>query len=185
MLKPIHKNFTGLVLVTGPTKSGKSQLAEFLIQEQETITYIATSKPRPNDAEWEKRMILHKKRRPNHWGLIEYPQDICTTINSMKDNDSVLIDSLGGVIEQYLSANEYNWNKFKHNFIGCIKHNKLGIILVSEEIGWGIVPSTSIGHLFRERLSELASLISMISTDKWLAVNGTAINLSKIGFPIP
>ena len=51
MLKPIAKNYKGLISITGPTRSGKSQLAEFLISEQYPVTYIATSKPRPNDPE--------------------------------------------------------------------------------------------------------------------------------------
>ena len=49
MLKPIDKNFKGLIIISGPIKSGKSQLAEFLIKEQDSIIYIATSKPRKNN----------------------------------------------------------------------------------------------------------------------------------------
>ena len=52
-------------------------------------------------------------------------------------------------------------------------------------MGWGIVPATPIGHLFRERHSNLTSLISRKSKKRWLAVNGIAIDLDKIGDLIP
>ena len=69
--------------------------------------------------------------------------------------------------------------------LNCLIENNLCIIVVSEEVGWGIVPATPIGHLFRERLSKLTSLIGRHSKKKWLAINGTAIDLDKIGYLIP
>ena len=58
-------------------------------------------------------------------------------------------------------------------------------MIVSEEVGWGIVPATAIGHLFRERHSRLTSLISRNSKKRWLALNETAIDLDKISDQIP
>ena len=98
MIKPIAKDFTGLIFISGPINSGKSKLAEFLIKEQESIIYIATSKPRYDDPEWELKIDAHRKRRPNNWKLIEYPPNICETINSFQPNESILIDSLGGFV---------------------------------------------------------------------------------------
>ena len=185
MLKPISKNFSGLIIITGPIKSGKSQLAEFLIKEQESITYIATSNPRNEDPEWQLKINVHRRRRPNNWKLIEHPTDICKTIESFQKNESILIDSLGGFVEQYLIKNNDQWKSIQSNFINCILNSDLAIIIVTEEIGWGIVPATPSGHLFRERLCTLSSLLCLHSTHKWLALNGTAIDLEKIGYQIP
>jgi len=185
MLKPIAKNFRGLITITGSIKSGKSQLAEFLIKEQESITYIATSKPRHDDPEWEIKINEHRRRRPHQWKLIEYPPDICKAIKSVQENESILIDSLGGLVEQHLIKNKAEWQKFQTNFINCLLNSKITIIIVSEEIGWGIVPATPIGHLFRERHCNLSSLISRHSSKKWLAIRGIAIDLDTIGYPIP
>ena len=185
MISPIDKNYKGLISLTGPTRSGKSQLAEYLIKEHKFITYIATSKPRGNDPEWQKRINLHRTRRPNSWNLIEYPKDICQTIYDIGNNESILIDSLGGLVEQHLLQNNYHWELFQKKFVDCITSTQSLIIVVTEEIGWGIVPGTPVGHLFRERLSSLSSLISSQSNKKWLAVNGTAIDLDQIGYSIP
>ena len=66
-----------------------------------------------------------------------------------------------------------------------MSEDNLCIVVVSEEVGWGIVPATPIGHLFRERHSTLNSLINRQSKKRWLAVNGTAIDLDQIGHVIP
>tara|TARA_Y100001968_G_scaffold314719_1_gene340446 strand:- start:547 stop:1104 length:558 start_codon:yes stop_codon:yes gene_type:complete len=185
MLKPLAKNSTGIITISGPTKSGKSQLAEFLIKDHQSICYIATSKPRQKDQDWQRRISIHRLRRPNYWKLIEYPDDICKSIEKIAVNESILLDSLGGLVEQRLMDKNDHWEFFQEKFINCItSHNSL-IIVVTEEVGWGIVPLTPIGHLFRERLSHLSSLVSRHATKRWLAVNGTAIDLDKIGYLIP
>ena len=185
MITPIDKNYKGLISITGATKSGKSKLAEFLITEQDRVTYIATSKPRPHDPDWQKRIDLHRKRRPDSWTLIEYPKDICKAIKSIKGNQSILIDSLGGLVEHYLIEEDEQWNNFQIKFLHCLSDDNFCIVVVSEEVGWGIVPATPIGHLFRERQTTLASLKSRQSKKRWLAVNGSAIDLDKIGHVIP
>ncbi len=185
MITPITKNFKGLISISGAIRSGKSQLAEFLIKEQDPVTYIATSKPRPNDSDWQQKIDSHRKRRPSHWSLIEHPKDICKTIESIRFNESILIDSLGGLVEHHLIEEDAQWNNFQNKFLNCLTEENLCVVVVSEEVGWGIVPATPIGHLFRERHSTLTSLISRQSKKRWLAVNGTAIDLDKIGDLIP
>ena len=185
MLQPLEKNFKGLVTISGPTSSGKSEFAEFLIREQDSISYIATSKPRPNDAEWQHRINIHKKRRPISWKIIECPTDICKSIQSLGNKEAILIDSLGGFVEQHLSIKDNNWEHLCFNFVRCLIDSNLGILIVIEEIGWGVVPSTPLGHDFRRRLSNLSLLLSKSSTNKWLVVQGTAIDLDKNGDRIP
>ena len=185
MITPIAKNYKGLVSITGPTRSGKSQLAEFLITEQDPVTYIATSKPRPDDKDWQKRIDLHKKRRPDNWTLLEHPNDICKSIKLIRGKESILIDSLGGLVEDHIIEDDLHWTNFQNKLLNCITEDNLCIVVVSEEVGWGIVPATPIGHLFRERQSTLTSLISRHSKQRWLAINGTAFDLAKFGDPIP
>ena len=185
MITPIDSNYKGLILVTGPTRSGKSQLAEFLIKEQKSVTYIATSMPRPNDPDWQKRIEIHRIRRPFDWKLIEHPNDICQAIDLIHEKEAILIDSLGGLVEDHLVNDDDHWEQFKKNFINCLKEVNLCVVVVSEEVGWGIVPPTPLGHLFRERHSNLTSLISRHAKKRWLAVNGIAIDLDKTGDLIP
>ena len=185
MITPIAKNYKGLILVTGPTRSGKSQLAEFLIKDKDPVTYIATSKQRLDDLDWQQRIDIHRKRRPESWSLVESPNDICEVIDSIGRNQSLLIDSLGGIVEQHLEEDNDKWDYFQKKLFKSFTTNNLCIVVVSEEVGWGIVPATPIGHLFRERHSSINSLMSRFSNKRWLAINGNAIDLDMIGDRIP
>ena len=88
-------------------------------------------------------------------------------------------------MEHHLVEDDNQWNNFQIKFLNCLSEDNLCIVVVSEEVGWGIVPATQMGHLFRERHSTLTSLISRQSKKRWLAINGTAIDLDKYGELIP
>ena len=110
---------------------------------------------------------------------------ICKSIDSISGDESILIDSLGGLVEHQLMEDNEEWYNFHIKLLNCLSDDNLCIVIVSEEVGWGIVPPTQLGHLFRERHSSLTSLISRRSHKRWLAINGTAIDLDKIGHVIP
>ena len=86
----------GLVLVTGPSRSGKSRWAEYLVEQQAEVTYIATAAPRPNDARWQQRIVRHQQRRPAHWSVVECGPDLAGAVHSIPANQTLLIDALGG-----------------------------------------------------------------------------------------
>ena len=60
-----------LTIISGPTRSGKSQWAEHLLKGDGAVTYLATALNPDDDKEWLERIVLHKKRRPKSWSLIE------------------------------------------------------------------------------------------------------------------
>ena len=64
-------NFSKIVFITGGTKSGKSEFAEYLGRKFKKITYIALSEPRTEDINWQKKISHHRNRRPKDWGLVE------------------------------------------------------------------------------------------------------------------
>ena len=88
-------------------------------------------------------------------------------------------------MEHHLVEDDNQWNNFQIKFLNCLSEDNLCIVVVSEEVGWGIVPATPIGHLFRERHSTLTSLISCRSNKRLLAVSGIALDLDQIGEVIP
>jgi adenosylcobinamide kinase/adenosylcobinamide-phosphate guanylyltransferase len=59
------------------------------------------------------------------------------------------------------------------------------VIVVSEQTGWGVVPPTAIGGLFRDRLGELEQQVMAIATTGWLVVAGRAIDLLSNSVAIP
>jgi adenosylcobinamide kinase / adenosylcobinamide-phosphate guanylyltransferase len=63
-----------LILVTGPSRSGKSEWAEQLaLRSQSVVIYLATAQMNPVDTEWQARIQAHQNRRPAHWQTLEVP----------------------------------------------------------------------------------------------------------------
>ena len=58
-------------------------------------------------------------------------------------------------------------------------------VLVIEETGWGVVPPTRIGGLFRDRLGALAQCLQTQADQSWLVLQGRAINLGELGQLVP
>ena len=105
-------------------------------------------------------------------------------IKEIPSENAILIDSLGGIIESGLDKNKDEWLIFINKFLNCISKQDKLIIIVNEETGWGVIPSTAIGHLFRERLTLLSSEVSKVAKQRWLVLHQIAIDLDNIGVPI-
>ena len=97
------KGKSKIILVTGPSNSGKSRWAEHLISEYEPITYIATAIRNKSDHEWENKLRLHELRRPNHWNLVETSANLSESIQTLSQH--LIIDSLGGLVTSTLTLN--------------------------------------------------------------------------------
>ena len=171
----------GLVLVTGPSRSGKSRWAESLVKGHAHVTYVATSASRPDDKSWELRMQLHRQRRPAHWTLVETDLALGDAVARIPDDHAVLVDSLGGFVAWGLSLESDAWNQQCVHLLKCFQERSNPLVIVIEETGWGVVPATPIGGLFRDRLGALAQDLEQFSQRSWLVVQGRAIDLHAIG----
>ncbi len=172
------KKKKGLTIISGPTKSGKSVIAEKLVSKYKNVSYIATLKEDITDLNLEERIKIHKERRPKDWRLYHNYKDFIDLINDLKKRDDViLIDSLGGIVVEYLDLNHDQWQKKLKIFINFVQNYKSLIVIVIEETGWGVVPSSRIGNIFRDRLGELSFLLEDISNNSWLAIHGKVINI--------
>ena len=99
----------GLILVTGPSRSGKSRWAEHLAaQHPGPVLYLATGQPPGEDGSWAKRVADHRDRRPEAWQTLEVGAALTETLaslnNSMEPGQSrlLLVDALGTWLAQHL-----------------------------------------------------------------------------------
>ena len=175
---------TGLILVTGPSRSGKSRWAESLVKDQAKVTYVATSAARPNDESWQQRMRLHRERRPSHWNLVETDLHLAEDVSGIPEEDAVLVDSLGGFVAWGLELETVEWAQQCDRLLKSLTQRNAPVVVVIEETGWGVVPATAIGGLFRDRLGSLAQQLERYSQSSWLVVQGRAIDLHAFGVPI-
>ena len=101
-------NLSKIIFITGGTKSGKSEFAEYLGRKIKKITYIALSETRTDDINWQKKISYHRQRRPKDWKLIETNNLIMAL---RKEQGPVLIDSIGGFIMESINKNDEEWYK--------------------------------------------------------------------------
>lgn len=171
-----------IALVTGPARSGKSEWAEALATKSgQAVTYIATSNVDPADLDWQKRVELHRDRRPPHWQLQEVPVALPEAILAATAQDCLLIDSLGTWLANLLEQDDATWQATMNSLVESLQQTPSAVILVSEETGWGVVPAYPIGRLFRDRLGSLTRHVGTVADAVYLVVVGYAVDLKVLG----
>ncbi len=175
-------NSSNIIFITGGTKSGKSEFAEYLGKKNKKLTYIALSDSRPDDLNWQKKIIQHRKRRPSEWGLVE-TNNLIDTLK--KENGPILIDSIGGFIMESINKNDEEWKIMIDSLLDLLVLRVKTTLIVGEQVGWSLVSEYEIGNKYIERLGDLQKRITKISLENWLTLNGRAIKLDNISIEIP
>jgi adenosylcobinamide kinase / adenosylcobinamide-phosphate guanylyltransferase len=175
-----------LILVTGPTRSGKSDWAEALAaRSQQSVLYLATSLQNPQDLEWQARIEAHRDRRPQDWTTIEVPHDLSTAIHQSSAPRCILIDALGSWVANYLEQTAEAWQQTEADFLKALEDSPNQILLVAEEVGWGVVPAYESGRLFRDRLGDLVRQVGAVADRVYLVSAGYAVDLKQLGQAVP
>jgi len=178
-----------ILLVTGPSRSGKSEWAEQLTaqiaaQKHQQVVYIATARRSVDDAEWQSRIDQHQQRRPLAWQCQEVPLALAQAVSSYSAAHCLLIDSLGTWLANALAQDQRQWDETRSQLIESLQATTADVVLVAEETGWGVVPAYELGRRFRDRLGSLSRAVGAIADDVYLVTSGYAINLSKLGQPV-
>jgi len=178
-----------IILITGPSRSGKSEWAEQLADyqqahHQQEVIYIATARTNPNDAEWQARIEQHKARRPESWRCAEVPVNLAAAIAPQASSHCLLIDSLGTWLANLIEQSSEEWQQTQAQLLEALQQTDATVILVAEETGWGVVPAYEMGRLFRDRLGILSRQAAAIASETYLVTSGYALPLSKLAVPV-
>lgn len=175
-----------ITLVTGPSRSGKSEWAEHLARSRSSaVIYVATAQRRADDAEWEARIAQHQQRRPADWTCIEEPVELATLLASATAGECWLVDALGTWLANALEQDEDTWQRTVAALLTVLKASPADLILVAEETGWGVVPAYPLGRRFRDRLGSLTRRIGAIAQSVYLVTGGYALDLVQLGVRLP
>jgi len=177
-----------LILVTGPSRSGKSEWAEILATRTgRKVIYVATAKADPDDLEWLSRIEKHQQRRPPTWETVAVPVELAATIREYSESGCcLLVDSLGTWVANLLEQDGQEWEKTLQQLrYSLLSVTDTLIILVAEEAGWGVVPAYPTGRVFRDRLGQLVRQLGKIAEPVYLVTGGHVLNLSYLGSPLP
>ncbi|MEL6259726.1 MAG: bifunctional adenosylcobinamide kinase/adenosylcobinamide-phosphate guanylyltransferase [Cyanobacteria bacterium J06626_6] len=178
-----------VILITGPSRSGKSEWAEGLAtqlaaQHGQQVIYVATAQTNPQDADWQARIDQHRQRRPKAWQCREVPRAIAPILNQSNQEHCLLIDSLGTWLANFIEQDTEQWQHEQQRLLEALHNTPANVILVAEETGWGVVPAYELGRRFRDRLGALSRAVGEIATDIYLVTSGYAIPISALGQPV-
>lgn len=166
-----------LIFVTGGARSGKSTFALNLARDtQEAVTFIATAEA--FDQEMTERIQKHQLERPQEWITIEAPKDVHTALEFTKTR-VVILDCLSLLVSNLMLENCSEIQILEHiqTTLEIAKTRDLKLIVVSNEVGSGIVPEYPLGRLFRDVLGRANQIVAATSSEAYLLVAGLSLKL--------
>lgn len=170
----------GIVLVTGGARSGKSQYAEERAAALGTkLLYLATGEPR--DEEMALRIAEHQKRRGENWRTVEEPLEVSKVLQLHQGKvDCVLLDCLTLWISNLLLQKDEQYTKgVVDDFIHNLPYFDFHLFLVTNEVGWGIVPDNPLARQFRDLTGWSNQRMAKVAKEVVLMVAGIPFPLKK------
>jgi adenosylcobinamide kinase/adenosylcobinamide-phosphate guanylyltransferase len=177
-----------LTFVLGGARSGKSVHAEQLASSSALpVTYIATARV-TDDAEFGARIAHHRERRPAHWQLLEAGVDLAGAVTqSDEPGRCLLIDCLTLWLANLLCPPDGEAPPLEHHLAQvaaletALVQARGKIIVVSNEIGLGVVPLGAATRLYVDELGRLNQRIAALSTTATMMVAGLPLTLKSAG----
>ena len=188
-----------LTFVTGPVRSGKSRFAETLARASgRAVTYVATARTDPADAEWIARLAHHAARRPAGWRIVETAAESVELAAVAGETDAasvLLVDSFGTWLADRMSRaleatggdGEIDADALECEALAAVDAllgARATVVVVGEEVGWGLVPAYPSGRLFRDVMGRAQQRLAAGATHAYLVVAGFALDLHAHGRPV-
>jgi adenosyl cobinamide kinase/adenosyl cobinamide phosphate guanylyltransferase len=163
-----------VTLVLGGARSGKSEVAERLVARLPApTTYIATADVTGDD-DLIARVAVHRDRRPLEWKTIEARLDLVTAVASVRSG-TLLLDSLGPWV-----AAHTDFVVDANALVDAVNRHRGDVVIVSEEVGLGVHPSSEIGRRFRDALGDVNQAIACVADEVLLVVAGRVLPLDPM-----
>ena len=181
-----------LVFVTGAARSGKSRYAETLaasLAGDAPVLYVATADV--GDDEMRRRVEEHRRRRSESWRTLEARRNAAAHLSKTGDARVVLLDCLSLLASNVLldiveeSADETGAEmeasrSVQEEVDALIRYQReceIDLVVVSNEVGWGVVPPHRLGRIYRDLLGQANQRVAAESTDAFLVVAGIPVTL--------
>lgn len=190
----------GVVFITGPVRSGKSAFGVRLAATSgREVTYVATAAGEPEDAEWRARMTRHVLERPGSWRTVEtagMTHDAQLALfRDASRNSCLLVDALGTWLAARIAARidllEIDYSVLASQldeeaaqFVDAMLGSPAHVVVVSEQIGWDVVPVAASARLFRDAMGRMVQRLAKHAESVYLVVAGYALDLRATGEPI-
>jgi adenosyl cobinamide kinase/adenosyl cobinamide phosphate guanylyltransferase len=170
-----------LVVLLGGARSGKSRLAQQLAADTDApVTFIATATAR--DDEMAAKIAAHRAERPDAWSTVEVPFDLVGAIARLPAEHTAVVDCLtlwvanlverGDDVEAILGD--------ASRAAAAAAERPGATVVVSNEVGLGVVPATELGRTYRDVLGEVNGIWTARADRAWFTVAGRALPLDGV-----
>jgi adenosylcobinamide kinase/adenosylcobinamide-phosphate guanylyltransferase len=178
-----------LILVLGGSRSGKSEFAEKIAADtNKRVAYIATAAI--CDEEMAERVRLHQERRPDSWVTVEEETDIPGVLGKYGQGDALLLDCVTVWITNLLLAQQQSdlktaSIKIEQYILGQVARIPEAVeygadlIVVSSEVGLGLIPEYPLGRVFRDLVGKTNQLLASKADRVFLLVAGIPMELKS------
>lgn len=166
-----------LIVITGGARSGKSTFAERLVGELggAGVTYIATAEAR--DDEMRDRIARHQEQRSGAWQTLEAPYEAASAF-AAAEHDVVLLDCLTLLTSNHLLRDDETAAEAALTaLIAAWRGSGRTLVIVTNEVGWSIVPVNALARTFRDLQGRLNRLAMDAADVGWLVVAGQPLQL--------
>lgn len=187
----------GVVFITGPVSSGKSAFGVRLaLDSGREVTYLATAAGEPEDIEWRARLVRHVRDRPASWRTVETaamahdaqlelfreaPAETCLLVDALGTWLSARIAAQIDLLEIDYSVLASQLDEEAAEFVDAILASPAHVIVVSEQIGWDVVPVAASARLFRDAMGRMVQRLARHAEKVYLVVAGYALDLRLAG----
>jgi adenosylcobinamide kinase / adenosylcobinamide-phosphate guanylyltransferase len=179
-----------LILVLGGARSGKSAYAQQLAQEigQERVLFVATAEA--GDEEMAQRIARHRQERPATWRTIETPLRIGAGVRThLSDACVVLVDCLTLLVSNVIVPMDVTADLAEavtavqaevDALLQVVRESAVTCIVVSNEVGLGLVPDTPLGRVYRDLLGHANRVLAAQAQAVYFMVSGLAVNVKAL-----
>ncbi len=179
------------ILITGGIRSGKSRFAQELAKKAGgKVLFIATAEGR--DEEMRERIEKHKRERPAGWRTVEAAINLVDKIKQeLLDSNIVILDCLNMLISNILDSHvspvdmdNVSYQKLEKQIDSeirdleqCMQESKATFIIVSNEVGMGLVSLNKLGRYYQDLLGTANQRLSQFSGEVYLVISGIPVRI--------
>lgn len=160
-----------ITLVLGGARSGKSDIAEARASRLSSrVSYLATGRLEGADPAWRERIARHRERRSAEWVTLEVGDDLTSVLRQVEG--VALLDALS----TWLAARP-DFAYDESDLLEALRTSRAELVIVSDEVGWGVHPASEVGRDFRDALGTLNRRVAAVADVVVLVVAGIELVL--------
>ena len=178
-----------VTLLLGGARSGKSYYAQEAAKKVNKVLFVATAEA--GDDDMRRRIRKHQEDRPGNWRTLEATIHVGSQIlETYRQEDLVIIDCITLLVTNIIcQIDEKNYDTCDEALLEeqvyseirelqeCLKKVPSSFILVSNEVGWGIVPDNRISRIYRDLLGRANQMLAQSADEVYLMVAGIPLRI--------